>query len=172
MLGFPKDFKIFTHGGDRTRSAVIVNNNELDVILIYQASREDAIVAEFRHKGLIFFGASLYLPIDRDLERDLGTIEEITRLTKGEGLLLALDSNARSKIWSVTHTNARGRAMEEYIITRDLTIMNEETSTNIRKQQRAQLDRPHAMQQQTSTEYQELDVWGGTKLFRPQYYTI
>jgi ribonuclease HI len=127
MVGFPKDFKIFTHGGDRTRSAVIVNNNELDVILISQASHEDAIVAEFRHKGLIFFGASLYLPIDRDIERDLEIIEEITRLTKGEGLLLALDSNARSKIWSDTHTNARGRAMEEFIITRNLTIMNEVT---------------------------------------------
>jgi len=41
-----------------------------------------------------------------------------------EGLLLALDSNARSKIWSDTHTNSRGRAMEEYIITRDLLMVN------------------------------------------------
>jgi hypothetical protein len=127
VAGFPKDFKILTHGGDRIRSAIIVNNKELDVILISQASQEDAIVTEFRHEGLIFFGASLYRPIDRGLERDLGTIEEIIWLTKGEGLLLALDTNARSKIWSDTHINARGRAMEEYIITRDLIILNAET---------------------------------------------
>ena len=79
---------------------------------------------KFRYEGLKFYGASLYLPIDRDTERDLGTIEKIIRLMKGEGLLLARDSNARSKIWSDMHTNARGRAMEEYIITRDLLIMN------------------------------------------------
>jgi hypothetical protein len=64
VAGFPKDFKIFTHGGDRIRSAIIVNNNELDVILISQASHGDAIVTEFRHEELIFFGVSLYLPID------------------------------------------------------------------------------------------------------------
>jgi hypothetical protein len=28
------------------------------------------------------------------------------------------------EIWSDTYTNVRGRAMEEYIITRDLFIMN------------------------------------------------
>jgi len=124
VVGFPKDFKIFTCGRDRIRSAIIVNNNDLDAISITQASHEDAILTQFRHEGLKFYGASLYLPIDRDMERDLGTIEKIIRLTKGEWLLLALDSNARSKIWSDTHTNARGIAMEEYIIKRDLLIMN------------------------------------------------
>ena len=117
--GFHKGCKIFTCGWDRKRSAIIINN-DIDVIV----SHEDAILTEFRYEGLIFYGASLYLPIDRDIERGLETIEEIIRLTKGEGLLLALDSNARSKIWSHTYTNARGRAMEEYIITRDLLIMN------------------------------------------------
>jgi len=124
VVGFPKDFKIFTCGWDRIRSTIIVSNNDLDVIAITQSSHEDAILSEFRYEGLKFYGASLYLPIDRDLERDLGTIEKIIRLTKGEGILLALDSNARRKIWSDTRTNARGRAMEECIITRDLLIMN------------------------------------------------
>ena len=124
MAGFPKGFKIFTRGSSRKRSLVIVNNNDIDVIAITQASHEDAILTEFRYEGLKFYGASLYLPINQDIERDLGTIEEIIRHTKGEGLLLALDSNARSKIWSDMYTNARGRALEEYIM-RDLLIMNE-----------------------------------------------
>jgi phage anti-repressor protein len=47
--------------------------------------------------------------------------------TKGEELILALDSNTRSKIWFDKHTNARGRTMEEYIITKDLHIINMET---------------------------------------------
>jgi len=124
VAGCPKQFKIFTCSWDRIRSAIIVNNNDLDVITTTQASHEDAILTEFRYEGLKFYGASLYLPIDRDIQRDLGTIEKIIRLTKGEGLLPALDSNARCKIWSDTHTNASGRVLEEYIITRDLLIMN------------------------------------------------
>ena len=127
VAGFPKGFKIFTRGSDRKRSAIIVNNKDIDVIAITQASHEDAILSEFRYEGIKFYGASLYFPIDRDIKRDLETIEEIIRLTKGEGLLLAIDSNARSKIWSDTYTNARGRALEEYIITRDLLIMNEDS---------------------------------------------
>jgi hypothetical protein len=126
VTGFPKGFKIFTRGSDRKRSAIIVNNN-IDVIAITQASHEDAILTEFRYEGIKFYGASLYFPIDRDTERDLGTTEEIIRLTKGVGLLLAIDSNARSKIWSDTYTNARGRALEEYRITSDLLVMNEDS---------------------------------------------
>ena len=94
--GFPKCFKIYTSGKNRIRSAIITNNTDMDVIAITQASHEDAILTEIKYEGLKFYEASLYLPIDRDIEQDLGKIEEIIRLTKGEGLLLALDSNARS----------------------------------------------------------------------------
>ena len=94
---FPKGFKIYTCGRERIRSAIIINSNDIDVIAVTQALHEDAILTKFRHDGLKFYGASLYLPIDRDIEWDLGTIDKIIRLTKGEGLLLALDSNARSK---------------------------------------------------------------------------
>jgi hypothetical protein len=126
VVGFPKSFKIYTCGQNRIRSAIITNNNDLDVIAITQASHEDAMLTVIRHKDFKFYAASLYLPIDREIEQDLATIEEIIRLTKGEGLLLALDSNARSKIWSDMYTNARGKSMEEYIITRDLLILNED----------------------------------------------
>jgi len=34
MAGIPKDFKIFTCGRDRIRSAIIVNKNDLDVIAV------------------------------------------------------------------------------------------------------------------------------------------
>lgn len=129
VAGFPKCFKIHTHGGGRKRAAIIVNNNEVDVIAITQGSHEDAILTEISHQGLSLFGASLYLPIDRDMERDLDTIDNIIQYTKGEGLVLAIDSNARSKFWFDKHTNARGRTLEEFIITRDLHILNKDNGT-------------------------------------------
>ena len=55
VAGFPKNFKIFTCGRDRIRSAIIVNNNDLDAIAITQASHEDAILTEFRYEGLKFY---------------------------------------------------------------------------------------------------------------------
>jgi len=42
----PKSFKIFAHGNDRKRSAIIVNNNNIDEIAIKQVSHEDAILIE------------------------------------------------------------------------------------------------------------------------------
>jgi hypothetical protein len=62
-----------------------------------------------------------------ETERDIDTIENIRQLTKGEGLILAIDSNARSRLWFDKYTNARGRTLEDYIITRDLHILNRET---------------------------------------------
>lgn len=126
MAGFPKSFKIHTHGGGRKTAAIIINN-EVDIITITQGSHKDAILTEIQHKGLSLFGASLYLPIDRDMERDLDTIENTLQYTKEEGLILAIDSNASSKLWFDKYTNARGRILEEYIITRDLHILNKET---------------------------------------------
>jgi len=98
VAGFPKSFRIFAHGSDRKRSAIIVNNNEDDVMAITQVSNEDVILTEIRYEGPTFFGASLYLPIDSDIERDLEKVD-ILQLTKRDGLILAIDSNATSKLW-------------------------------------------------------------------------
>jgi len=77
---------------------------------------------------LKLYGASLYLPLDRDIAGDIYTIENTLQFTQGEGLILSLDSNARNKLWFDKYTNARGRTMEEYIIRRDLHIVNTDTS--------------------------------------------
>jgi hypothetical protein len=126
VAGFHKCFRTFAHGKGRKRAAIVVNKNEVDVIAIFQVSHEDVILTEIRYGGLKLYGASLYLPIDHDIEQDVETID-ILHLTKGEGLILAIDSNARSNLWSYTCTNTRGRALEELIITKDLFIINEAT---------------------------------------------
>jgi len=81
VAGFSKGFKIFAHGGGRKRAAIIINNKEVDVITIAQGSHEDAILTEIRYKRLSLYGASLYLPIDRDIVRDLDTIDNILHFT-------------------------------------------------------------------------------------------
>jgi len=127
VAGFPKSFKIFAYGNGRKRAAIIVNNNKIDAVAIKQVSDEDATVIEFSYKGLNFYGASLYFAIDRDLGRDIGKVEEIRKLTRGKGLILSIYSNSQSKLRYDTHTKQRGKNLEEFIITSDLFLINEET---------------------------------------------
>jgi len=127
VAGFPKSFKIFAHGDSRKRSAVIVNNNSVDAVAIQQVSDEDTMLIEIRYKGLNFYRASLYFATVRDIERDIRKVEEIKELTRGKGLILSTDSNSRSKLWHDTYTNQRGKTLEEFIITSDLFLRNEET---------------------------------------------
>jgi hypothetical protein len=127
ITGFPKGFRTFAHGEGRKRAAIVVNNNDIDVTAITQVSHEDAILTEIQYKGAKLFGTSLYLPIDRDIDRYFEKIENILQLTRGEGLILAINSNARRKLWSDRCTNTRGRALEELIISRDMLIINEES---------------------------------------------
>jgi hypothetical protein len=129
VAGFPKSFRIFASGGGRKRSAIIINNNNIDAIAIRQLSNEDATVLELRHGDLNFYGASLYFPIDRDIESDIASMEKIIQLTKGKGIIISVDSNSRSKLWHDAITNQRGKSLEEYILTRDLFLKNEDTST-------------------------------------------
>jgi len=49
--------------------------------------------------------------------------------TKGNGLIIAMDSNARSKMWHDTITNQRGKTLEEFLICNDLYALNEATET-------------------------------------------
>jgi hypothetical protein len=127
VAGFPKSFKIFAYGNGRKRSAVIVNNNNIDAVAIKQASDEDATLIEISYKGLNFYGASLYFANERDIERDIRKVEEIKELTRGKGLILSIDSNSRSQLWHDMYTSQRGKTLEEFIITSDLLLMNEAT---------------------------------------------
>ena len=127
MVGFPKSFKIFAYGNARKRSAVIVNNNNVDAVAIKQVLDEDATLTEIRYKVLNFYGDSLYFAIDRNTERDTGKVEEIKELTRGKGLILSIDSNSRIKLWHDKYTNQRGKTLEEFIITNNLLLRNKAT---------------------------------------------
>ena len=49
--------------------------------------------------------------------------------SKGNGLIIAVNSNTRSKMWLDTITNQRGKVLEEFLICNDLYILNEATET-------------------------------------------
>jgi hypothetical protein len=64
----------------------------------------------------------MYFDIRKETERELEKIEEILQFTKGNGLVIAVDSNSRSVAWYDSQTNQRGKIMEEYIVSKILNI--------------------------------------------------
>jgi hypothetical protein len=57
---------------------------------------------------------------------DLYKIENILQFAKGRGLLVAMDTNVRSKTWHDVLTNKRGRILEEFVISNQIHIVNED----------------------------------------------
>jgi len=70
----------------------------------------------------------MYFDINRQIEGALNKIEAIIHHAKRAGVHLAIDSNSRSRSWHDTQTNARGRILEVFLLSKHLHIMNEEST--------------------------------------------
>jgi len=108
------------------RAAIIINN-KLDAILIAKLPDEDTVFLEIIHENLRFFAASMYFDIEDQIENNFTKMDGLMRFVKGGRILIAVDSNARSKTWHDVKTNSRGRKMEEYLASKQLHIINEES---------------------------------------------
>jgi sugar/nucleoside kinase (ribokinase family) len=71
----------------------------------------------------------MYFDSRRDMEEDIRQLEKAMDYTEGNGLIIAMDSNARSKMWHDTITNQRGKILEEFLTCNDLYVLNETTET-------------------------------------------
>jgi hypothetical protein len=69
----------------------------------------------------------MYFDIGRQIEVDLPKIEAVLQYANGVGILLAIDSDARSPSWHDSTTNARGRTIDEYFMNKQLYISNEKS---------------------------------------------
>ena len=127
ITGFPRRLKIFIEGEGKHRAAILVNNNRLDTILLKQLSDEDAVVIELILGNKKVIIASMYFDINRNIDTDLRKIEAIIQHAQYAGILIAMDSNARSSSWHDILTNGRGRTLEEFLTSQQLYIMNEES---------------------------------------------
>ena len=114
LAGIPKSLRTYVSGEGRKRSALLVNNKAIDAVLITQLSDEDCIVAEIIYRSTKCYGASLYVDIAEHIELTIRKTEQILNYSKGQGLLIAADSNARSKMWYDTIINQRGKFWKNF----------------------------------------------------------
>jgi len=94
---------------------------------ITQTSNEDTVVLEIIDEKIKFFAVSMYLDIEKQINNSITNIDKILQLAKGTRILIAADSNSRSKTWHDEITNSRGKILEEYLTSRHLHIINEES---------------------------------------------
>jgi hypothetical protein len=126
-VGITRSHRIYLTSEEKSRAAIIIVNDNIDALLIKQLCDRDTTVIEVRHKSTRILAASMYFDITEDMNTKLVKIDEILKFGTGTGILIALDSNSRSQAWHDKQTNIRGRALEEYLVSRDLNIMNEES---------------------------------------------
>ena len=123
-VGIGKKCRIFTAGNGKHRAAIVIPNNKIDAMLITQISNEDIVVLGIIHEKMKFFAVSMYLDIEEQIENSFTNIDEILQFAKGTKILMAADSNYRSKTWHDKITNSRGKKLEEYLASRHLHIIN------------------------------------------------
>jgi hypothetical protein len=75
-----------------------------------------------------FCAASIYLDHNDPIENNINTIEKILKFTKGAKLIIAIDSNSRSRTWYDVLTNSRGKGLEEFFACKQLHIINEDNT--------------------------------------------
>jgi alkylated DNA nucleotide flippase Atl1 len=127
LVGLPRSYKALAAGKGRKRAAIIINNKNIDTILINQLSDEDAVVMEAKVDNVTLIIASMYFDINRPIETDLKKMEATTTHAKGVGIIFAIDSNSRSTSWHDMLTNKRGKITEEFLLSKQLHIVNEES---------------------------------------------
>ena len=115
VVGIPNKFRTYTIAETQSRAAIVVTNNHIDVLLLKQHTDVDAVVAEITVDGVKLILVSMYFDIGRQIEVDLSKIEAVLQHANGAGVLLAIDSNARSASWHDSTTNTRGRTLDKYL---------------------------------------------------------
>jgi hypothetical protein len=68
----------------------------------------------------------MHFDITEDMNIKLVKVHKILKFGTGTGILISMD-NSRSQTWHDKKTSIRGRTLEQYLINRDLNIMNEES---------------------------------------------
>ena len=69
----------------------------------------------------------MYLDITEKIDKDIKLIDGIVQLANTSGVLITMDSNSRSRTWHDKLTNGRGKKLEEFIISKQLFIINKES---------------------------------------------
>ena len=119
FVDIPIGFK--TYGTDKSR-AIIIAHKDMELIFSNELSTDDVTVCYMNNTNRYF--ASIYLDIHKEtVDNFLTKIADFFTATKANAIL-GIDSNAHSVLWGEDETNPRGEALEEFIMSYNITLLN------------------------------------------------
>jgi hypothetical protein len=91
-------------------------------------SENDAVGLEIVNGNTIFYAATIYLDYNEPVKNNIRPLEKILKFTTGAKIIIAMDSNSRSTTWHDVLTNSKGNFLEEFFISNQLRIINEDSA--------------------------------------------
>jgi hypothetical protein len=124
-VGLPRYIAVFTSREGRKQAAIVRKNKRIDFTTNTILRGHGGSGNKGDNASLIL--VSMYFDINRPKYIDLQKMQKILTRAKGTGTIFPADSNARSTTWHDVLTNKRGKALEEFLISRQLFTANEES---------------------------------------------
>jgi len=131
IKGIKSCYRTYAYGKEKSRAAIIIPNDALNAIMITQCSENDTVLLEIKMGQEIFHAASALMEYNDAIENSLRKIEKLLKFTRGVKFINAVDRNSMSTAWHDVTTNVRGTLLEEFILSNQLQIINEESGRTI-----------------------------------------
>ena len=96
--GFGIGTRIVYHNDECPWAALVILNPEISVLKISHLCNTHFAVAELSHRGITFYAVSCYFQLSHDIEKYIRHLDVILESLRGRGLLIGLDSNAKSPL--------------------------------------------------------------------------
>lgn len=105
--------------------AIIIYNNDIDVMQISAENSEHIIVAQLMIRGDELFVISIYFQYSHEVEPYLALLDKIIRKLGNKKILICADVNANSTHWFSKYTDQKGEKVYDFIIENGLVLLNE-----------------------------------------------
>jgi len=97
------------------------------LLFISQLSNTHCVCVEVQVPGFSFYVVSCYFQYHDEMEEHLRHLEMVCHSLRGKRLLVALDANTRSSLWSPQRTDERGIKLVELIRAFGFQVLNDAT---------------------------------------------
>ncbi len=109
------------------KAFVAVPNPDLHAFFVSALSTQHCVVAEVHTPSVTFFAVSMYFQFCDDIEVHLGQLEKVLENLRGQKVVIGIDANAESSLWSPRGTNEKGEKLERLIAAFGLHVVNDRT---------------------------------------------
>lgn len=109
------------------KAFVAVPNPDFHAFFVSALSNSHCVVVEVQTPSVTFFAVSSYFQYSDEIEVHLRQLERVLEQLRGQKMVIGLDANAESSLWSPRGSNEKGTQLERLIASFDLHVVNDKT---------------------------------------------